>query len=88
MKKHYENFRIWLGRYKYADKAAHFIAGLLITLLATLIFKDPWVCWGMSFIAASFKEVYDQRNTEQLGSWADWFATVAGGLLYVLFYFV
>lgn len=84
MKKKYEIFRNWLAQYPYADKVAHFIMGFLVAWIASIFFSDKWVCFGIGMVAGLAKEFYDDYVAKLNGSWFDWFATIAGALVWAL----
>ena len=62
------------------DKANHFIYGLLIYFIGTLILGD---IFGLSlcFTAAAGKEIYDHWNPLNKWCWWDLLWTLMGGLV-------
>lgn len=62
------------------DKANHFIYGLLIYFVVTLLLGD---LLGISvcFLAAIIKEIYDHYSPNHRFDWWDLIWTIAGGLI-------
>lgn len=70
----------WRNLFPHVDKVVHFIAGFVIALIVAFIVKVPDYGFGAAFIAGLAKERYDHEVYGK-GSYADWFATIAGGAL-------
>jgi uncharacterized membrane protein YccC len=73
----------WRDLFPHADKVAHFLAGLFISLVIAWAFNSPDFGFVVAFVAGFAKELYDQYHWKS-GSWEDWLATIIGGTL-VLF---
>jgi hypothetical protein len=65
------------------DKVLHLIAGFLIATASLIFFRDPWVCFGIAMTAGLAKEIYDLYH-DGVADWMDWFATIGGGLVFVI----
>ena len=61
------------------DKAYHFIAGLIVCILVSLIFKNPMYGLIASVIAGIGKEIYDYYDYGKF-DFADALATFVGGI--------
>ena len=64
------------------DKANHFIYGFVIFVLLN-IFLLPWIAFGITFLFAIGKEVYDQFDYGGF-DWKDILATIAPALILTL----
>ena len=62
------------------DKANHFIYGLLIYFIVTLLFGDV-IGLSLCFIAAFGKEIYDHLSPFHKWCWYDLIWTLMGGLI-------
>lgn len=76
------------------DKEKHFLVGLLIATLFSLI--NPWLGFGLAVLAGALKEVYDYyQNSKYIKAgrapihgveFLDFLATAAGGAIPLLLY--
>lgn len=60
------------------DKFQHFIAGMLITVVAG-IWRHPYQGFTLAVVIAGVKEAYDIRG-HGTADWLDFFATVLGAM--------
>ena len=65
------------------DKANHFIYGLLIYFIITLLFGDL-IGMIVCLLSAILKEIYDHYNPNHRFDWWDFIWTVMGGLVGLL----
>ena len=69
------------------DKQLHFIAGLIICILVSLIFKNPMYGLIASVVAGVAKEIYDYFDygkIDFLDTLATWVGGIAGYIVGVL----
>lgn len=72
----------------YGDKIAHFIAGFIVSAIASIFFKDEALQFGMALLVGGAKEFYDnyKYNHQGIPPFLDWGATMLGGIVFVLIF--
>jgi hypothetical protein len=66
----------WLTSWKYADKLAHAIGGILIYLILWWLIGKDWALFSVFFIAIGI-EIYDGEQPNNSGDVLDFLATIA-----------
>lgn len=81
--------------FKNGDKVLHLLAGAIIALIILGLGAPVWFGFAGAFLVGLYKEFYDHTQVGAISkkyavnSYADWGATILGGLIIeALFYFL